>query len=78
MYFRNFVIISPWNRAEPFIWTILNPRHPKMICAECGWNLPSGSGEEDFLNFRNYIPLEKGVALHLYKLELPLPKDNFC
>ena len=30
------------------------------------------------LLFRNYLPLENGVALHLNKLEFPLPKDAFC
>ena len=45
----------------------------------------SGSGEEDFLNFVNvfslfcnYLPLEKGGALHLNKPESPLPKDAMC
>ena len=47
MYFHYFVIISPWKRAEPSIWTNLNPLHPRMLCAKFGWNWPSGSGEED-------------------------------
>ena len=47
MYFRHFVIISHWKRAGPFIWTNLNPLHPRMLCAKFGWNWPSGSGEED-------------------------------
>ena len=46
MYFCYFVIISPWKRAWPFIWTNLNPLHPRMLCAKFGWNWPSGSGEE--------------------------------
>ena len=46
--FRYFVIISPWNKAEPFIWTDLNPHHPWMLCAKFGWNWPIDSGEEDF------------------------------
>ena len=29
-----------------------------------------------FSLFRNYLPLEKGVAFHLYKLEFPSPKDT--
>ena len=49
MYFPYFVIISPWKKAGPFIWTNLNPLHPRMLCAKFGWNWPSGSGEEDFL-----------------------------
>ena len=47
MYFHYFVIIYPWKRAGSFIWTNLNPLHPKMLCTKFGWNWPSGSGEED-------------------------------
>ena len=49
MYFHYFLIISPWKRAGPFIWTNLNPFHPRMLCAKFGLNWTSGSGEEDFL-----------------------------
>ena len=45
--FCYFVIISPWKRARPFIWTYLNPLHPRMLCAKFGWNWLSSSGEED-------------------------------
>ena len=70
MYFRYFVIISPWKSTWPFIWTNLNPHHPKRHSAKFGWNCPSGSGEEDFLNFvnvffplfYNYLPMKKGGA----------------
>ena len=31
-----------------------------------------------FSPFRNYFPVEKGRALHLKKLEFPLPKDDLC
>ena len=55
MYFHYFVIISPWKRAGPFIWTNLNSLHPRMLCAKFGWNWASGSGEEDFLKFRQCI-----------------------
>ena len=48
MYFSYFVIISPWKRAEPFIWTNLNHLHSLMLCAKFSWNWPSGSGEEDW------------------------------
>ena len=85
MYFCYFVIISLWIRAGPFIRTNLNPLHARMLCAKFVWNWSSGSGEEDFLNFvnvfllyRNYLPLEKGGALHLHKLESPSPKDALC
>ena len=49
MYFRYFVVISAWKRARPrpFIWTNLNPLHPRRLCVKFGWNWSSGSGEED-------------------------------
>ena len=83
MYFRNFVLISPWKRAWPFIWTSLLPLLPRMLCAKFGWNWPSGSGDflkfvNVFLQFRNYHPLEKGGALHLNKLESPSHKNALC
>ena len=36
VYFHYFIIISPWKRAGPFIWTNLNPLHPRMLCAKFG------------------------------------------
>ena len=47
MYFRYFVIFSPWKRVGPFKLTNLGPHNPRMLCAKFGWNLPNGSGEED-------------------------------
>ena len=38
MYIRYFIIISPWKRAGRFIWTNLNPLHPRMLSAKFGWN----------------------------------------
>ena len=32
MYFRYFLIVSPWKRVWSFIWTNLNPYHPRMLC----------------------------------------------
>ena len=55
MYFHYFIIISPRKRAGPFIWTNLNPLHPRMLCAKFGWNWLSGSGEEDFLIMSMYL-----------------------
>ena len=67
------------------LWTKLNLIHPRKLCAKFGWNWPSGSGEEDFLNFLNAFhyfaiisPLEKGRALHLNKIESPSLKDALC
>ena len=49
-----------------------------MLCAKFCWNRPTGYGEKRFLNlgklillFRNYLPLEKVVALYVNKLESP-------
>ena len=55
MYFRNFVIISPLNRARPFISTNLNSLHPKMLFFQFFWNWFTFSGEEDFFNLSMYF-----------------------
>ena len=47
IYFHYFEIISPWKRAEPFIWTDLNSLYPKMIYAKFGWYWPNCSVEEE-------------------------------
>ena len=47
MSFRYGVIIYCWKRAWPFIWTNLNPLHPRMLCAKFGWICLCGSWEED-------------------------------
>ena len=36
-----------------FIWSHLNPLHPRMLCAKIGWIWLSGSREENFFNFLN-------------------------
>ena len=73
MYFCYFVIISPWNRAWSFLWTNLNYLHPRMLCPKFGWNWPSGSGNDLFLNFINvfsllyyYLQLEEDVPGHSF------------
>ena len=85
MHFRYFVIISPWKRAGPFIWTNQNPLHLKMNCAKFGWNWPSGSGEEDILNLsmylRNFIiisPWKRAGPFIWTKLESPSTKYDLC
>ena len=72
MYFRYFIIISPWKRAGPFICTNLNPLHPGILCAKLGWNWPSSSQQE-----KKILKIES-VALHLFKLVSPSPKDTLC
>ena len=49
----------------------MNSIHQMMLCAKFGLKKSSGSGGEDVLNFVNvvlfcyYLPLEKGVVIHL-------------
>ena len=80
MYFHYFVIISPWKRAEHFIWKNLNTLHPRMLCAKFSWNWISGFRRRflNFLNvfspFRNYLALEKGGAFHLIIIESRYPR----
>ena len=77
MYFHHFIIISPWKEVGPFIWTNFNTHHPVMLCAQFGWNWLRFLRRRFlyFLNvfslLRNYLPLEKGGALHWHKFESP-------
>ena len=84
MYFRYFVIISPWKRAVPFIWTNSN-----LFIQGCFVPILVENGsvilEKKFFHFvnvftlfRNYLPLEKGGALHLNKLESPSLRNTLC
>ena len=52
-----FAIISPIKRAGPFSCTNSNPLFSRMRCTKFIWNWPSGSTEEDFLNFVYAISL---------------------
>ena len=61
-----FFVISFWKKAWPFIWTNRNFLYPRMLPAKFNWNLPSGSGEEDFqitsiyfLYFANISPWKR-------------------
>ena len=66
MYICYFIILSPWKKEWPLIWTYLNSLHLRLLCVMFGWNKPSGSG--DFLKilstyFRYFFllfPLGKG------------------
>ena len=53
-FFLNFVNVFslfhnylPLEKAEALHLKKMNPLHPRMHCANFGWNGPSGSGEED-------------------------------
>ena len=82
MYFCYFLIIFPWKRSEPFIWTNLSCHHPSMICAKFDSNWFLRRRFLNFINvfslFRNYLPLEKVGALCLYKFEYPSTNDTLC
>ena len=48
-----------------------------MLIKQFGLNWPSGSREDCvFSLYSNYLPLEKGVTLHMDKLEPPSHKDS--
>ena len=78
------VIISPWKRAGPFIWTNLNPHHPRMLCVKFGWNWLSGSGEEDFwissMYFRHFLIISpwKRPGSHMWTTLNPLYPRMLC
>mgnify|MGYP003683931793 CR=1 FL=1 len=74
LIFHYFVIFFLWKTVWSFIWLNLYILLPRMLCNKFGWNLRTNV----FLLFRNYLPLEKGRALHLSKLEFPSVKDDFC
>ena len=83
MYFRFFVITSPWKRVGPFISGNFNPLYPRMLCAKFDWNKPGGSWEDSnfiniFLLLYCLLLLEKGMALYLNKPQSLLPKDALC
>ena len=66
MYIPYFVIIFPWKRVGPFIWTNLNSLHPRKLCVKVGWNWPHGSGE-NFLKFCQCM-----FATSLLQMYIPL------
>jgi hypothetical protein len=73
-HFYIFIIISPFKKTWPFIWTNLNFLYPRIICTKFDWIWPADSGE-DFWNFSVHFysfllsPVEKDNPLHLNKLE---------
>ena len=81
MYFRYFLIISPWKRVGPYIWTNLNSVQVWLKLTQLFWrrrflNLTNVPGI--FAFFCYHIPLEKDAILHCNKLSSPLPKNGFC
>ena len=85
MYFRYFVIISPLKQGGSLhLYKLEFPSPKDVLCqvwlklAHCSWRRRYFNFVNVFLLFCYYLPLEKGGALHLNKLELPLPKDALC
>ena len=70
MYFCYFVVISPWKRVWPFIFTNLNTLNQGCFASSL-FILTQWFLIRRFLNFvnvyslfRNYLPLEKGLDSH--------------
>jgi hypothetical protein len=58
-YFCISMIISPWKRTWPFLWTIFNSHQLRIFCTKFDWNLHACCGEDwliDYLRF--YVPLK--------------------
>ena len=55
--FSLFCNYLPMEKVGSSIWTNLNPLHPKMYCANFGWNGPVHLEIEDFLDFINVFSL---------------------
>ena len=58
--------------AYPMLWAIW------LKLAQWFWRRRLFNFVNVFSLFPNYLPLEKGWALHLNKLESPSPKDALC
>ena len=61
--FRNYL---PLANAGPFIWTNLNPLHPRLLCVKFAWNCLSGSKEESLKMYFHYF-----VIISLWKKAVP-------
>ena len=76
MYFAIFVISSPWKRARPFIWIYFTQGCFVLSLVKIGpMNLEKRDISSIYFDSCYYLPLEKGVALHLNKHKSPSPKD---
>ena len=80
--FRNYL---PLGKGGALLLNKLKNPSPKDALGQVWLKLAQWLWRRRFLNFvnvsslfRNYLPLEKGRALQLKKLESPLPKDALC
>ena len=85
MYFCYFVIISPWKRVGALHLKKLESPSPKDVLCQVWLKLAKWFWRRRFINFvnvfslfRNYLPLKRGLALPLNKLESPSLKDALC
>ena len=72
--------LSPlWEGPDPSLEKNWNHPNPTMLCAKFGWKWSRFLILlHVFVLFHNYLPFEKGVVLHLNKLEFPSLKDVLC
>jgi hypothetical protein len=80
-----FVIIHPLGRTWPKIWKKSEFPLPKDILYQVWLTLACWFWRRRllrifsvFLLFRDFLPLEKGIALHMSNSESPLPKNDLC
>ena len=78
MWFRYFVIYSPWERAGHSVNKFIG-----CICAKFWWNWSSCFGEEDIIKFPQcifvifyFLPFEKSGTVRLNRHQYPSPKDD--
>ena len=83
LLFQRGAIISPWKKGGALYLNKLQTPSPKgdlcqdwLKLAQWFWRRRFFQVVNVFSQFRNYLHLEKGGALHLNKLESPLPKDE--
>ena len=74
-----FSKLSPLGKGGPFIWSPKDALWQVMLkLAQWFWRRIFFYFVNVFLLFRNYLPLKKGGALHLNKLESLSHKDALC
>ena len=85
IYFLYFVIISPLEKGWALHLNKLESPSSKYALCQLWLKLAQFLRKRRFLNFvnvfslfRNYLPFEKGRAIHLNKFESPSPKDALC
>ena len=78
MYFHYIVIISHWKRVRPFNWRILNPIHPRILCAKFSWNWSSGSGEEEEENVKSLQQQQRRRTTNKLKLSPYIMEWECC